>query len=145
MTSQHTAHVVQPGLGGRVGEGFERGDAQAVDGADVDDARGRERGLRGLEQRGYGLGELEDAFEVEGQDAVPGGIRVSVVGFAPVGAGVVDEDVEFCGCVLVVIIWGGWRFAHFQRASSAPRLSSSHPPPCTDRLRCSPLCPCRVH
>jgi hypothetical protein len=40
MTSQHTAHVVQSGFGGGVGEGLERGDAQAVDGADVDDARG---------------------------------------------------------------------------------------------------------
>ena len=40
MASQHTAHVVQPGLGGGVGEGLERGDAQTVHRADVDDARG---------------------------------------------------------------------------------------------------------
>lgn len=53
---------MQPGFGGGVGEGLERWDAQAVNGADVDDARGGEGGLRGFEQRGYGLSELEDAF-----------------------------------------------------------------------------------
>ena len=101
--------MVQPGFGGGVGEGLERGDAQAVNGADVDDARGGEGGLRGFEQRGYGLGELEDAFKVECEDAVPGGVRVGVVGLAPVGAGVVDEDVKFCGLMLVTVIGKIWR------------------------------------
>lgn len=50
------------------------------------------------------MGELEDAFEVEGEDAVPGGVWVGVVRLAPVGAGVVDEDVEFCGVVLATLI-----------------------------------------
>jgi hypothetical protein len=36
------------------------------------------------------LSELEDAFEVEGEDAVPGGGRVCGVRGGPVGARVVD-------------------------------------------------------
>lgn len=89
--------MVQAGLGRGVSKGFKRGDAQAVDGADVDDAGRRGGGLGGFEQRRHGLGELEDALEVQGEDAVPGRVRVGVVGFAPVAAAVVDEDVEFCG------------------------------------------------
>jgi hypothetical protein len=41
------------------------------------------------------LSELEDSFKVQVEDAVPGFIRIGVVGFAPVAAAIVDEDVEF--------------------------------------------------
>ena len=62
MARQNAAHVVQTSLRGTVGESFERGDAEAVNGADVYDARGRGGGLGSFEEGRYGLGELEDAF-----------------------------------------------------------------------------------
>lgn len=96
MTRQHAAQMVQSCFRSRICKCFERGDAQAVDAADVDDAGGRSRSAGGFEERGYGLGELEDAFEVEVEDAVPGGRGVCVVGLAPVAAAVVDEDIELC-------------------------------------------------
>ena len=58
--------MVQGGLGGRVGVGGEVGDADAVDGADVDYSAGVRAGGGGFEERGEGLGEGEDALEVEG-------------------------------------------------------------------------------
>lgn len=42
------------------------------------------------------MGELEDALQVECQDAVPCSGWVRVVGLAPVAAAVVDEDMELC-------------------------------------------------
>ena len=61
--------------------------------------------------------ELEDALEVQREDAVPGRGRERVVGDAPVAAGVVDEDVkaacaglEFrgeCGDVVLLVEVGG--------------------------------------
>ena len=62
MARQHAAHVVQARFARRVREGFERGDAQAVDAADVYDARGGGGGGCGFEQGRHGLRELEDAF-----------------------------------------------------------------------------------
>lgn len=52
--------------------------------------------MRGFEERRDGLCELEDALQVEREDAVPCRGRVGVVGLAPVAAAVVDEDVELC-------------------------------------------------
>lgn len=66
VAGEHAAHVVQAGFAGGVGEGFERGDAQPVDAADVYDAGGRGGRGGGFEERRHGLGELEDALEVEG-------------------------------------------------------------------------------
>jgi hypothetical protein len=59
---------------------------------------------------------LEDAFEIEVEDAVPGGGGVRVVGFAPVAAAVVDEDVEFC-CVRVDLCMGDAGLEYFRRAA----------------------------
>ena len=96
--------VVQPGLGGAVGEGGEEGHAEGVDGADVYYAAGVQHytvtaggggglfgGLaRGFEERGEELGEGEDAVEVEGEELGPGCVGVGGEGFAPGCAGVVD-------------------------------------------------------
>lgn len=49
------------------------------------------------------MGEAEEVFEVEREDAVPSGGGVGGVGLAPVAAGVVDEDVEFC-CSLWLVV-----------------------------------------
>lgn len=66
VRSEHAAHVMQARFAGAVGEGFEGGDAQAVDAADVDDAGWGGGGGGGGEQGGEELRELEDAFEVQG-------------------------------------------------------------------------------
>lgn len=63
--------------------------AGAVDGTDVDDARGIFSGGGGL------VCEREDTLEVEGEDAHLGGDGVGAVVVAPDAAGVVDEDVGF--------------------------------------------------
>lgn len=98
VARQHPAQVVQARLARRVGKRLERGHLEAVDGADVDDARRVERaGVgAGLEERRQELGDCEDALEVERQDAVPGRVGVLVVRRAPGGARVVDQDVELC-------------------------------------------------
>jgi hypothetical protein len=71
--------MMQPRLRRRVRKRFERGHAQTVDAANVDDARGRFGRCGGFEEGRYGLCELEDAFEVEVEDAVPGVGGVGVV------------------------------------------------------------------
>jgi hypothetical protein len=100
---------VQAGLGRAVGVVLERGHAQRVDAAYVDDAGGGPvlvlapggGGSRGggglLEERSEELGEGEDALEVEGQELGPGVVRVRVEGLAPGRARVVDQDVEALG------------------------------------------------
>lgn len=79
MVSQNAAQVVQSCFGSRVGKRLQLGDAQAVDGTNVYDACGRGFGGCGGEERGYGLGEEEDAFEVQRYYAVPGCAGVGVV------------------------------------------------------------------
>lgn len=71
--------VVQAGLGRAVRVVLERGDAEGVDAADVDHARGGARAGGGggpREERDEELGEGEDALEVEGQEFRPGVVRV---------------------------------------------------------------------
>lgn len=87
--------MMQASFRSRIRKRLERGDAQAVYAADVDDAGWGGRGSCCFEEGRDGLCELEDALEVEVEDAVPGCRRVFVVGFAPVAAAVVDQDVEF--------------------------------------------------
>lgn len=108
-----SCQVVQARLGRAVGVVLERGHAQRVDAAYVDDAGrgpvlvlglapggggGCSRGGGGLlEEGGEELGQGEDALEVEGQELGPGVVRVRVEGLAPGGARVVDQDVEALG------------------------------------------------
>lgn len=96
MARQHPAHMVQSGFRRRVRKRLEGGDAQAVYAADVDNAGGGGGRSCCFQQGRNGLCELEDALEVEVQHAVPSRRGVFIVGFAPVAAAVVDEDVEFC-------------------------------------------------
>ena len=66
----------------------------AVHGADVDDAR-RVAGRGGrLEEWRHELRDGEDPGQVQRQHAGPSGLGELVVGGAPVGAGVVDQDVQ---------------------------------------------------
>jgi hypothetical protein len=88
--------MVQSRLGRAVRECFERGDAQAVDAANVDYTRGVRGGRRSDEERGEELREREDAREVEGQDACPCRGGVGGVGRAPVGTAVVHQYIELC-------------------------------------------------
>lgn len=94
MVGKSPAEVVQTGLAGTIFEGLERGDTEAIDAANVDDARRVIRTGRFLQQRGHELGQIENTVEVEGQDTSEGLGGILVVGGAPVGTGVVDQDVE---------------------------------------------------
>lgn len=95
--SKCARQMVQPGLGGAVGVVLHGRDAEGVDAADVDDARGGGRGrclgALLLEQRDEQLRQGEDALEVEGQQLRPGGVRVRLEGLPPCRARVVDEHV----------------------------------------------------
>ncbi len=71
MIGQHARELVQAGFRGGVGEGFQRGHAQAVDGADVDDSAGGGGGGGGFEKGRQGLGYGEDAGEVQREHACP--------------------------------------------------------------------------
>ena len=96
MVGQRTAEMVQTGLARTVGEGLERGHSQAIDTANVDDARRIVRSRRLLQEGSHQLCEIEDAVQVEGENAGKGLGGILVVGGAPVRAGVVDQDVELC-------------------------------------------------
>ena len=54
--------MVKAGFGSGVSESLERGDTQAVDAADIDDACGGARGRSGFEKGRNSLCELEDAL-----------------------------------------------------------------------------------
>jgi len=64
--------MMQASLRCRVGKGLERRHMQAIDGSDVYHAAGGCRAGGGFEEGRHGLCELEDALEVERQNAVPG-------------------------------------------------------------------------
>jgi hypothetical protein len=94
VIGKNPAEVVQTGLAGTICKGLERGDTEAVNAANVDDARRVIRSSRLLQERSHKLGEIEDTVKVEGQDAGEGFGGILVVGGAPVGTGVVDQDIE---------------------------------------------------
>ena len=56
---------METGFGSGIGECLERGDAQAVDAANVDDTCWGARGRSGFEEGCDSLSKLEDAFEVQ--------------------------------------------------------------------------------
>lgn len=94
MVGQVAAQVVQTGLAGTVGESIQRRHPESINTTDVDDAGGVLRARRLLQQGRHKLGQVENTVEVQGQDASPGGRRVFIVRRTPVGARVVNEDVE---------------------------------------------------
>lgn len=94
---------MQAGLAGAITERLERRHADAVYRADVDHARWVAFYGGGFEEGRYELRDGEDAGEVQGEHACPGCFGELVVGSAPVGAGVVDEDVQF-GLVLLELV-----------------------------------------
>ena len=86
--------MVHRRLARRVGVGLEVGHVEAVDRADVDDPRrvaGRRRGRQGGHEV---AGQVEHALHVEVEHAVPRGVGELGQRRAPVGPGVVDQDVE---------------------------------------------------
>lgn len=87
--------MMQTSLAGAVRERLVGGDTQAVNAADVDYSRGI--ALRGgfLHHGSQELGDGKDTVEVERQDSSPRGGRVFIVGSGPIGAGVIDENMEF--------------------------------------------------
>src|SRR4029077_11300119 len=94
FAGEYAGELVQAGLAGRVGVCVELGHAQAVDAADVDHP-GRVIGRAGrLEQRQERPGQVERRLEVEVDDLVPAVGRELLERGAPVGAGVVDQDVD---------------------------------------------------
>lgn len=64
MVRQHASELMQTGFAGAVGECFQRGHADAVDGADVDDACGVLWGGGGFQEGRERLSYGEDAGEV---------------------------------------------------------------------------------
>ena len=67
---------------------------QTVDGADVHDARGIPGPGGRLELRQQRPRQVKDGLDVEGEHLVPGGVGILGQGRAPVGPGVVHEDVQ---------------------------------------------------
>ena len=91
---KHFGEVVDGGFGRAVGEIVDLGYVEAVDGADVNDARGVVGAVSVFEQRHERLGEEEDSFDVDVESAVVTVFGEFVEGFAPGGAGVIDEDID---------------------------------------------------
>jgi EmrB/QacA subfamily drug resistance transporter len=94
LAGQDPGELVQPGLAGRVRVGAELRHAQRVDAAHVDHP-GRVIGRPGrLQQRQERPGQEERRLKIQVHDLVPG--RGGKLGQrrAPVGAGVVDQDVN---------------------------------------------------
>lgn len=87
---------MQTGLAGTVGKSLKGGDSKTIDTANIDDARGVVRSRRILQERSHKPGEIKDAVQIEGKDTGKGLAGVLVVGGAPVGTGVVDEDMKLC-------------------------------------------------
>jgi len=74
------------------------------------------------------LRELEDAFEIKIEDAVPSGGGIGVIRLAPVAAAVVDKDVELYRCIspphIVVSAWSPIVCTYFQLVSLVHRRLS---------------------
>lgn len=87
---------MQAGLAGTVCECLEGGNTEAINAADIDNARGVIWCGRLFQKRRNKLGQVEDTVQVEGKDSSEGLGWVLVVGSTPVGARVVHEDMQFC-------------------------------------------------
>lgn len=94
MVRQDPAQLMQARLARAVAESLEARHPQAVHGPDVDDARGVAWCGRRFEEWSHELCDGEDPGEVQRQYAGPGGLGELGVWRAPVGAGVVDQDVQ---------------------------------------------------
>ena len=94
LAREHARQVVERRLARRVRVGLEQRHVQAVDRADVDDARGVRRRARALELRQQIAREEEDRLQVELEHLVPARLRILLERRAPVRAGVVHEDVR---------------------------------------------------
>ena len=94
MIRQHPAQLMQAGLARAVAKRLKARHAQAVHGPDIDDTRGIAWCGSRFEQRRHQLRDGEDPGEVQRQHAGPGGLGELGVGRTPVGAGVVDQDVQ---------------------------------------------------
>lgn len=103
MIRQHPTQLVQAGFARAVTERLKGRHADTVDGADVDHARRVAGRGSGLEEGRDELRDGEDAGQVQREDPRPSRVRELVVRRAPVGAGVVDQDVEF-GFVLPELV-----------------------------------------
>lgn len=86
--------MMDGGFAGAVGEVVDLGNFDAVDAADVDDTGGVVSRATVFEQGQEHLREEENAFDVDVHGAVVSVFGEFIEGFAPGGAGVVDEDVE---------------------------------------------------
>lgn len=84
MVCEHPTEVVQTRLAGTVGKSLERGNTQAVNATNVDDASRVIRGRCLLQERSHELGEIKDPVEVEGEDSSESGGGILVVGSTPV-------------------------------------------------------------
>lgn len=111
VVGQDPGEMVQTSLRGTVRKGLEGRHTQAVDGADVDDARGRVLASLCFQTRCEELGNCEDAVQVQGKNTGPCGIWVFIEGSAPVGPTVVDEHVKM---VLTLPEFFGEALAVFQ-------------------------------
>lgn len=103
VVCQYTAQVMQASFAGAVSESLQRRYPKAINASNVDDTRRVSRTRRFLKQRSNELGKIEDTVEVQGEDSSKSGRGIFIVGRSPVGARVVDQDVELCiqGCQLV--------------------------------------------
>lgn len=95
MVSQHSTEVVQTSLAGAICKGLVGRDAQTVNAANVDYSRrvALRSGL--LHHRCQQLSDGKNAVEVEREDSCPGGGGIFIVRSGPIGAGVVDKNMEF--------------------------------------------------